>query len=228
MGTGACSQRSPAPSRRCWRAAIGGLRQCLSVAGAPRQPLVLQQAIEHGADFRDDAVDDPFPELARSGVGIPDHAPGGEPRIIGAPWPGRSAIEDQRLDRLLVQWLLGSPDLVAAHQMRRERQHHRGLAFAAMDVGRLRRPLGLRQIERVDDAGIDPAIAMQLADQIFQDAAIAAVAVDDHQIARRQGTDDLTRDVLEQRDEAFERQAHRARRPIVLARQADGDGRELP
>ena len=100
--------------------------------------------------------------------------------------------------------------------------------FAAVDIETSRVRLGLRQIERVDDAGIEPAIAAQLADQILQDAAIAAVPVDDQEIARRQRADDLVARCPRQADEALERQAQRARRPIVLAREADGDGRKLP
>jgi hypothetical protein len=155
--------------------ASAGLRARLSVAGPPRRPLAFPQTLEHGADLRDDAVDDPFPELGRSGMGFADHAPLGKPRIIAAPGPGRSAIEHQRLDLLAVRRFLGAPDLVAAHELRRQRQHHRGLPLPAMDVGIARTHLGLRQVERVNDAGVEPAIAAQLADEVLQDAAIAAV-----------------------------------------------------
>jgi hypothetical protein len=69
--------------------------------------------------------------------------------------------------------------------MRREREHDGGLALAAVNVGARRLRRDLRQIERMDDAGIEREITRELVKQIVQDAAIAAVAVDDHEIARR-------------------------------------------
>src|SRR5262245_45411701 len=152
MATGACSRRLPPRSRRRLRTASAGLRARLS--GARNRPPAFPQALEHGAGLRDDAVDDPFPELDRSRVGLADHAAVGEARIIAAPGPGGSASEDQRLDLLRVRRLLGAPDLVAAHELRRQRQHYRGLARPTMNVRIARTRLGLRQVERVNDAGV--------------------------------------------------------------------------
>src|SRR5215207_7224050 len=122
MATGACSRPLPPRSRRRLRVASAGLRARLSVAGPPRRPPAFPQTLEHGADLRDDAVNDAFPELGRSGMSLADHAPLGEPRIIAAPWPRRSAIEHQRLDLFAVRRFLGAPDLVAAHELRRQHQ----------------------------------------------------------------------------------------------------------
>ena len=77
--------------------------------------------------------------------------------------------------------------------MRREREHDGGLALAAVNVGARRLGCGLRQIERMDDAGIKREITRELMKEIVQDAAIAAVAVDDHEVARRQRAHDIAR-----------------------------------
>ena len=44
-------------------------------------------------------------------------------------------------------------------------------------------------------AGIEPEIATQLVQQIFEDTAVAAVAVDDREIARRQRPHDRRREI---------------------------------
>ncbi len=52
--------------------------------------------------------------------------------------------------------------------------------------------------------------------QIFQDAAVAAMAVDDRKIARRQRAHDRAREVAHIAGKALDRQAQRAGRPVVL------------
>ena len=184
-----------------------------------------------GAYFRDHAVDDPLPVLGRRRGRVADHAAVGKPRIVGAPGPARSTIEHQRLDvasRFRIGDRFGRPI-----SPRRTRS---GASASITEVSLLppwtSRPAASGSaFDRSNGwmtQALSRAIAAQLADQILQDAAIAAVPIDDQEIARRQRADDLVRDVLDQPDEAFERQAHGARRPIVLAREAKGDGRKLP
>jgi hypothetical protein len=80
----------------------------------------------------------------------------------------------------------------------------------------------------MDDAGIKREITRELMKEIVQDAAIAAVPVDDHEVARRQRAHDIARQIADERDEIRDAERERARRPVVLARQAHGDGRQLP
>ena len=73
------------------------------------------------------------PSSADAARGIADDAVARQPRIVGAPGPARAAIEDQRPDRCV--GLAVAPSQLAPHQIGREREHHRGLAAAAMHVG---------------------------------------------------------------------------------------------
>ena len=77
-------------------------------------------------------------------------------------------------------------------------------------------------------AGIEAEIAAQLVKEVVQHTAIAAVTIDDCQIARRQGARDVARELAQQRDEGLDGERQRSRRPIVLARERDRDGRKLP
>src|SRR6185295_699430 len=64
--------------------------------------------------------------------------------------------------------------------------------------------------------------------EIFEHAAIAAMSVDDHEIARRQRARKLAPKLADMRDEMRQRKAERAGSPIVLARYADRYRRQLP
>ena len=76
--------------------------------------------------------------------------------------------------------------------------------------------------------GIQSEIAAQLMQQVFEDAAVAAMAVDDREIARRQRAHDRRREIAHIGRKALDRQAERAGRPVVLAREADRQRRKLP
>ena len=97
-----------------------------------------------------------------------------------------------------------------------------------MNVGDGGIHVDLGEIEGMDDAGIEREIAAQLVDEVVQHAAVAAVTIDDREIARRQRAHDVAGKIAQQRNEIMDASGERARRPVVLAREPDGNGRELP
>ena len=80
----------------------------------------------------------------------------------------------------------------------------------------------------MDDAGIEPEVTVELVQQVLQNPAIAAMAVDDGKIARRQGAHHVARQIAQQGHESLDRERERAGRPVMLARQPDRHARQLP
>jgi hypothetical protein len=54
------------------------------------------------------------------------------------------------------------------------------------------------------------------------------MAIDDDEVAGRQRTHDVAGKLAQQGNEVLNAQGERSRRPVMLAREADGDGRKLP
>ena len=111
----------------------------------------------------DHAVDDRLPELRRRGVRLADRAARGQARIVGAPGKAHAAIEDQA-----PRSASGSGSLPAGAIM--SRRTSCGASASITEVSLLppwtsgfRRPCGLRlrQVEGMDDAGIEREIAGQ-------------------------------------------------------------------
>ena len=71
------------------------------------------------------------------------------------------------------------------HQMRRDGQHHRSLVFPAMNFRNRRVGLNFRPYGGMHHADIEPEIGAQILRQGVQNSTVAAVTVDDGEIARR-------------------------------------------
>jgi hypothetical protein len=117
---------------------------------------------------------------------------------------------------------------IVTDQIGRERQHDRGLMLPAMHLGHRKAAVDLGKIEGVNRAGIEPEIARELVQQVLQHAAIAAVAVEDQKIARRQRAHERTGKLAQMRDKACDRKRERAGGPVMLAREANRNSRQLP
>jgi hypothetical protein len=91
-------------------------------------------------------------------------------------------------------------------------------------------PFGHRADQRAEmqRTDVQTEIAGEFIADRLEDAAVAAVAVDDQQIARRREARDLGRRVAQQRCHRGNGPRHGAGRPGVFARQADRYGRQLP
>jgi len=77
-------------------------------------------------------------------------------------------------------------DLIAAHQLRRDRQHHRSLISSAVNFRDHGVCVGLNPRAGMQHTNIDAKIDAQILDQRLQNSPIAAVTVDDREIPRRQ------------------------------------------
>ena len=97
-----------------------------------------------------------------------------------------------------------------------------------MNIGAGRVHVDLGEIEGMDDAGIEREIAAQLVDEVVQHPPISPMAIDDDEIAGRQRTHDVAGKLPQQGDEVLNAQGERSRRPVMLARQTDGNGGKLP
>ena len=144
------------------------------------------------------------------------------------PRPGHRQVEHRAADAIAVRRILELRDRIAPHQLRRDRQHQRGFVLAAMDVRQACRRAAFHPDRGMQHADIEREVGAQILRQRFQDAAIAAMAVDDGEVARRQAARDRASEVAQQRAHAGKRQRQRAGRPFVLAREADGERRQLP
>ena len=108
------------------------------------------------------------PSSREAACAVADHAVLGQARVVGAPGKARAAIENQRGDRVAISLLRRRRDQVLAHEMRRQSQHHRGFGLAAVNVGRGCIDIDLRQVERMDDAGIERDVAAPFMHEIVQ------------------------------------------------------------
>ena len=96
-------------------------------------------------------------------------------------------------------------DQIAANQMRRNRKHHRRLVFPAMDFRYSGGVARFRPDSGVQDADIEAEVGAQILRQRFQDSAIAAVTIDDGEIARRKAARDLAAKVAHQSGHSLNR-----------------------
>ena len=84
--------------------------------------------------LRDDALDDRVTELRGSAFRVPDHAALCQAIVIGPPGKADPAVEDHAGEVCAFCRFTSRCDQLAAHQMRCDGQHHRGLVFARMNV----------------------------------------------------------------------------------------------
>src|SRR5450830_165504 len=80
----------------------------------------------------------------------------------------------------------------------------------------------------MQDADIEAKVGAQILRQGFQDPPVAAVTVDDDEIARRQRAGDLASEIAHESRHALDRQRHGAGRPFMLARKAYRQRWKLP
>ena len=139
-----------------------------------------------------------LPCSADAARGIADDAGLGDALVAARPGPARRGIEDQRPHRVAVRRRLEFADALAAHQVGREREHHRGLVLAGVDFRQPPHPCtGLIIAPKMQRAEIEAEVAAQFAPERLQNAAVAAVTVDDQEIARRQRAGDLAAEIAQ-------------------------------
>jgi len=102
------------------------------------------------------------------------------------------------------------------HQLGRQDQHHRRFRETAMDVRVWNPGLVSCEVKGMYSTAIERELGLQLVQQIFQRAPIAAVSIDEQEVARRERTHELARHLLEQCDEYLDAQRERAGRPVML------------
>ena len=83
-----------------------------------------------------------------------------------------------------------------------------------MHVQCVRLRVGDGKIEGVDDAAVEPEIAAQLVHHVIENPAVAAVAVDDDEITRRQRAYDFPGKIAQQGDEILDAERERAGRSL--------------
>ena len=170
-----------------------------------------------------------LPCSADAAARIADHALIGDALVAARPGPARRRIEDQRAHRVAVRRRLqlarcarGAPARAPAPASPRSRPCRHG--FPALPHP----ATGLIIAPRCSAPRLRPKSPRKLAPERLQDAAIAAVAVDDQEIARRQRAGDLAAEIAQICRHAGDRERQRARRPVVLARQPDRNRRQPP
>src|SRR5665213_4203422 len=80
----------------------------------------------------------------------------------------------------------------------------------------------------MQDADIEAKVSAQILRQSFQNSLVAAVAINDDQITRRQRAGDLASQVTHEGRHALDRQRHGAGRPFMLAGEAYRHRWKLP
>ena len=146
--------RDHAPSRDRARRTQGPYAGIGAGRGQNRLGLIVAKLLQHGACRFDHAGDDGLAVLRRRQARVADHARVGEPLVAARPRPARRRVEDRRAHRATVRRRFEVADPLAAHQVGRERQHHRGLVLAGMDF-RHRRVLAPDSSSRRDAAHTD-------------------------------------------------------------------------
>src|ERR1017187_10933884 len=86
----------------------------------------------------------------------------------------------------------------------------------------------LRQCRGMQDADIEAKVSAQILRQSFQNSLVAAVAIDDNQIVRRQRASNLAPQVAHEGRHSLYRQRHGAGRPFMLAGEAYRHRWKLP
>ena len=139
----------------------------------------------------------------------------------------RSAIENQRLHRLRVGRTAGC-DQVAPHAFRRQRQHHRGLALAAMNIGGRDGSAPARS-NGCSTQALSPKSPRSSCNRFSRIPRLPPWPLTIARLRAGSERDDLAREIAQIADEALaiDRLSVPAR-PIVLARQADRQSRQLP
>src|SRR5688572_13275432 len=145
MATGAYSRRWPARSRR-----LPPIRS--STRRRAHHRLLFQKPLEYGSRSFNHSFDQRIAEFDGRGRRLADDALAGQPRVVGHPRPGRPPVDDQSPQRLGLGYAAAVNE-VAPHQLRRQDEHHRGLALAAMDVAA--RWIAAGKIERMQHAVIE-------------------------------------------------------------------------
>src|ERR1019366_10338421 len=97
-----------------------------------------------------------------------------------------------------------------------------------MDLRNRRMRVNFHPCGRVQNADIEAKVRAQILRQGFQDPPVAAVTVDDGEIARRQRAGDLASQITHECRHALDRQRHSAGRPFMLACKAYRQRWKLP
>src|SRR5450631_573705 len=97
-----------------------------------------------------------------------------------------------------------------------------------MDLRNRRIRVDLCQRSGMQDANIEAKVSAQILRQSLQNSVVAAVAIDDRQIARRQRASNLAPKVAHEGRHSLDRQRHGAGRPFMLARKTCRHRWKLP
>ena len=188
--------------------------------------LTVQKLLENAAGIFRYLVEQLFSQFSRSGLWVADNAEIGNKLLARRPWPRYGLVEHGRPHCVSDEIdLLG--DLVATNQVWCNRKHYRCLVFPPVDFGngRVARFCPRSGVRRTN---IEAEVGAQILRQCFQNSPVSAVTIDDGEMARRKTARNLAPEVAHESGHSLYRKRQRPGRPLVFARKAHCQRRQLP